>query len=184
MPWTLSTLEKTTARCVQLSRESFQNRPLTKANTAQVCRTDLAAHQTRSRTHVPILLCSTISLFTPALNWCCVVNLHQLPDGERLICWVTKMYTVPMERLCSFNEFIHGNYAQLHLEYGISVHSAANHLLLDKHGPSKSITLFNIQNRLLHLHRCRLNTSDYIVVLNQTFGRAWHLWNVFMEDDK
>ncbi len=102
MPWTLSTLEKTTARCVQLSRESFQNRPLTKANTAQVCRTDLAAHQTRSRTHVPILLCSTISLFTPALNWCCVVNLHQLPDGERLICWVTKMYTVPNGKIVLF----------------------------------------------------------------------------------
>lgn len=110
-----------------------------------------APHQTRSHTDVPILLCSMTSLFTPILKQCYVVHLLKLPDGEGLICWVTQIYTVPMERLCSFNEFIYGNDAQLHLEYGISGHWAVNNLPLDKHGPSKSKTLFNIQKPVCNI---------------------------------
>lgn len=151
MPWTLSTLEKTTARCVQLSRESFQNRPLTKANMAQVCRTDPGGPSNMLTYRCPDAFVLHNKPFHSALNWCCVVNLLQLPDGERLICWVTQIYTVPMERLCSFNEFIYGNDARLQLEYGISGHSAVNNLPLHKHGPSKSKTLFNIQKPVSYI---------------------------------
>ncbi len=133
-----------------------------------------AAHQTRSRTDVPMLLCSTTSLFTPALNWCCVVNLLQLPDGERLICWVTQIYTVPMERLCSFNEFIYGNDARLQLEYGISGHSAVNNLPLHKHGPSKSKTLFNIQKPVSYI---------FIDVVWTCVIRLWCSTRLLVEND-
>lgn len=117
-----------------------------------------APHQTRSHTDVLILLWLTTSLFTHVLKWCYVVRLLKLPDGEGLICWVTQIYTVPMERLCSF---IYGNDARLHLEYGISGHWAVNNLPLDKHG-AKQIrnTVQHPKTRLQHLHRCRLNMCD------------------------